>query len=97
MKRQQTYHEKYRKFYNSKEWKNLRAYKFAEAGGLCEKCKNKILIQEGKEVHHIKPIETHWHLRLVYENLILLCSDCHNEKHGRVSPLQKFLNDWESM
>ena len=97
MKNKKNYHERYAEFYNSKEWKQLRAVKFSDAGGLCEECLEKGIVKAGKEVDHIKPIETHWHLRLVYENLRLLCSDCHNNKHDRVSLLQKFLNDWENI
>lgn len=91
------YHEKYAEFYNSKEWKNLRNQKFYDADGLCELCRKKNIIRQGKEVHHIKPIETNWELRLVYKNLILLCPDCHNAQHERISPLQKFLKDWDNI
>lgn len=97
VKKEQNYNDKYQAFYNSKEWKSLRAYKFADAGGLCEKCLQKNIIKAGKEVHHIKPIEKFWEFRLVFENLILLCNDCHNEEHGRESELQKFLKMWEEL
>lgn len=97
MKIKKNYHEKYAEFYNSKEWKELRAFKFADAGGLCEQCLENGIVKIGKEVDHIKPIETHWHLRLVFANLRLLCSDCHNAKHNRMSLLQKFLSDWENV
>lgn len=92
--KKQTYKEKFKNFYNSKEWKTLRAVKFADAGGLCEKCKK---IVSGKEVHHIVPIEKDWNKRLDYNNLILLCSACHNDEHDRVSNLQKFLKEWEKL
>lgn len=88
------YKEKFKNFYNSKAWKDLRAYKFSEANGLCEKCGK---ITSGKDVHHKIPIEKDWNLRLDYNNLILLCKDCHNEQHGRESELQKFLKKWETM
>ena len=93
----QTYNEKFSQFYNSSEWKNLRNQKFYDADGLCEICKKKKIIKQGKEVHHIIPIEKDWSKRLDYDNLILLCSDCHNLQHERISPLQKFLKDWENI
>ena len=93
-KKNKNYKEKFKNFYNSKEWKSLRDYKFAEAGGLCERCKK---ITGGKDVHHIEPIEVNWDRRLDYTNLELLCKDCHNETHGRESPLQKFLKEWEKL
>ena len=91
------YHEKYQDFYNSAEWKALRNYKFAEAYGLCEKCREKGIARVGREVHHKIPISEDWSKRLEIDNLILLCSDCHNAEHLRISPLQEFLRDWENI
>lgn len=92
-----TYDENYMWFYNSTTWKNLRNKKFYDADGLCELCKKNGIIRQGKEVHHIIPIEKDWNKRLDYDNLILLCNDCHNAQHERISPLQKFLKDWEEI
>lgn len=98
MKRNQiNYHEKYAEFYNSAEWKKLRNQKFFDADGLCELCREKGIIRQGKEVHHKIPIEEDWSKRFDYENLILLCPDCHNSQHERNSPFQKFLNDWNNL
>lgn len=98
MEREQTnYHKKYASFYNSKEWIALRNQKFYEADGLCEICKKNGIIKQGKEVHHIEPIEQNWDKRLDYNNLILLCTDCHNSQHERISPLQQFLKDWNNL
>ena len=92
--KQLNYHEKYAEFYNSIAWKNLRNQKFYDANGLCELCKKDGIIKQGKEVHHIIPIEEDWNKRFDYDNLILLCPDCHNAQHERISPLQKFLREW---
>ena len=91
------YHEKYNSFYSSAEWKELRHQKFLDANGMCELCKKNGIKKCGNEVHHIIPIEKDWNKRLDYDNLILLCSDCHNAQHERVSPLQEFLKDWEKI
>ena len=91
------YHEKYNSFYQSNEWQNLRNQKFYDADGLCELCKKNGIIRQGKEVHHIVPIEKDWNKRFDYNNLILLCPDCHNAQHERISPLQEFLKDWEKL
>ena len=91
------YHKKYAEFYNSSEWKNLRNQKFYDADGLCELCKKNGVVTQGEEVHHIIPIEKDWNKRFDYKNLILLCSDCHNAQHERISSLQKFLNDWNNL
>lgn len=102
-KKKLNYHERTAEFYNSIEWKNLRNRKFYDANGICENCYKEVdslgnhKIKQGREVHHIIFIEDNWNKRFDYDNLILLCSDCHNAEHERISPLQKFLKDWESM
>ena len=93
----QTYHEKYNSFYNSKQWHELRNFKWQESNGLCELCLKDGIINEAREIHHIVPIEKDWNKRLDYDNLIALCSDCHNAQHERISPLQKFLNVWDKI
>ena len=88
------YNEKYSTFYNSKEWKILRKNKWESSNGLCEKCLEKGIVKCGIEVHHKIPIGKDWSKRLDYDNLILLCKECHNYSHNRISPLQKFLKIW---
>lgn len=97
MKNKANYHSKYNSFYCSREWQLLRQAKWCQADGLCELCREKGIIRQGKEVHHKIPIEEDWSKRFDYENLILLCPDCHNAQHERISPLQKFLNDWNNL
>lgn len=92
-----TYHEKFDKFYNSKEWKSLRNQKFSDANGLCEMCYKDGIIRQGREVHHKVPIEKNWNKRLDYDNLILLCPEHHQQMHDRDSQLQKFLREWENL
>ena len=84
-------------FYNTREWKRLSEKKYCDADGLCEKCRERGIIREGREVHHIVPLDEDWSRRLDYSNLILLCPDCHNEAHERVSKLQKFERFWEGL
>ena len=93
----ETYNEKYDWFYQTAEWRRLRAEKFTAANGLCERCYKKDRICKGAEVHHKVPIDRNWDLRLDIDNLILLCADCHNLQHGRVSPLQRFNKFWEEV
>lgn len=92
-----SYRERYQDFYNGKEWKELRAWKFAEANGLCEECRENGKIVVGKEVHHLVEISKDWSKRLDPDNLVLLCRDCHNKIHNRQSPLQNFLDFWEEL
>ena len=93
----QNYHEKYNKFYQSQRWRELRGAVFIESNGLCQQCLKKGIVSEGKEVHHIAPIEKSWAKRYDRDNLILLCDECHRIAHERSSPLQEFNKFWEDL
>ena len=74
-----------RAFYMSAPWvKCARAYK-ASKGGLCERCWSKGLIVPGEEVHHkirLTPDNlSNYEISLNWENLELLCKNCHIEEH----------------
>lgn len=97
MNKKENYHSRYSQFYNSKEWHDLRNFKWQESNGLCEKCYNQGIIKASREIHHIVPIEVDWSKRLDYENLIALCPAHHQEMHNRDSMLQKFLREWDSI
>lgn len=81
---------KYTQFYNSKEWRILSAKYTQDKGYKCELC-GKI----ATEVHHRKPIQTDqgWTMRLDYNNLELLCVDCHNKRHNRFRRREKRSDD----
>lgn len=77
-----------RKFYMSWPWiKCSRAYR-KEKGGICERCAKKGLIVPGMEVHHkIKLTPENINdpmVALNWDNLELLCKDCHLMEHERV-------------
>lgn len=97
MKKNENYHSRFSSFYNSPEWRILRQQVFLEANGLCEECLKKKIIMEGKEVHHIVPIDKDWSKRFDRSNLILLCDECHRLAHERSSPLQEFKKMWEQI
>lgn len=75
-------------FYKSSDWmKCAKAYRKQKAG-LCERCMKKGLFVPGEEVHH-KVRLTPENLRdpaiaLNWDNLELLCKDCHLEEHRGV-------------
>jgi len=77
-----------RAFYMSWPWiKCSRAYR-KEKGGICERCAKKGLIVPGMEVHHkIKLTPENINdpmVALNWDNLELLCKDCHLMEHERV-------------
>lgn len=95
--KKQNYNDRFASFYNSKQWRSLRQAKWDAVDGLCELCKKKGIIREAIDIHHIVPIAEDWSKRLDYDNLLALCKDCHNQMHERISPLQKFLEEWDKL
>lgn len=59
-------------------WQKVREMK-ANQNPLCEECLKNGIVKPLNKVHHIKPIETHPELRLVMENLMSLCNECHEQ------------------
>jgi len=74
-----------RRFYCSKAWIRCRQGYAKSVGGLCERCLSKGIYTPGVEVHH-KVKLTPRNVRnpdvaLNWDNLELLCKDCHMEEH----------------
>ena len=74
------------KFYNSIEWKELRKEylndnkrKYFE----CNYCEENVSKNRSLNIDHIRPIKTHWHLRLDKNNLQILCQDCNKFKGSK--------------
>lgn len=87
-----------KKFYNSKRWKHKRIEILDRDHHECQDCvkrlhdavKNSIIlpaderkIRKACEVHHIKELSERPDLALDNDNLISLCVQCHNSRHGR--------------
>lgn len=87
-----------KKFYNSKPWKNKRVKILDRDKHECQDCKKRLedavkyntylspedrKIRRAEEVHHIKKLKEYPELGLDDDNLISLCSTCHNIRHGR--------------
>lgn len=72
-------------FYFSPAWRKCRANYIKSVGGLCEDCLAKGVYTPGVIVHHIKPLTPdNIHDEVVtlgWENLRLVCRDCHAEEH----------------
>lgn len=87
-----------KKFYNSKQWKHKRIEILNRDRYECQDCvkrlqeavKNNIIlpayerkIRPACEVHHIMELSEHPDLALDNDNLVSLCVQCHNIRHGR--------------
>jgi 5-methylcytosine-specific restriction enzyme A len=68
-------------FYNTKAWKDKRAYILKRDGYLCQECKKYGKNVEARLVHHIIEIEEEYSLRLKNSNLVSVCHACHNKQH----------------
>lgn len=73
-------------FYKSKQWQRTRAAYASSVGWLCERCLKRGIIRPGIIVHHKVHIDTEEALNdpsiaLSFDNLELVCRDCHAELH----------------
>ena len=72
-------------FYVSSVWISCRRAYAKSVGGLCERCLAKGLYTPGTQVHHkIRLTPTNINdpsVALNWDNLELLCTDCHQEEH----------------
>ena len=75
-----------KQFYSSPAWKQCRKAYRKSVGGLCERCLANGLYTPGEIVHHkiyITPSNiTRPEIVLDWNNLELLCRDCHALEHG---------------
>lgn len=75
-----------RTFYSSKAWKDCRREYRKSVGGLCERCLARGLIVPGEIVHHkvhLSPANiTDPSVALSWDNLELVCRECHEAIHN---------------
>lgn len=72
-------------FYKSTKWKAKRTNILKRDTYLCQECKRYGKTTGATTVHHIKPLEFNYELRLDSNNLISLCSKCHDKMHDRTN------------
>lgn len=63
-------------FYNSRAWKDLKAYCYERDKGRCQKC-DKFVFGKEAQHHHKIPVRKRPDLRLNADNIITLCPKCH--------------------
>ncbi|MDR2057648.1 MAG: HNH endonuclease [Dysgonamonadaceae bacterium] len=79
----------YIKLINTARWRRLRIKKL-QAQPLCGCCKGKDKITPATEVHHVTPVESVTTIEQMeilmfdYNNLMSVCSECHNEIHAEM-------------
>lgn len=74
-----------RSFYSSKMWQDCRNEYAKSAQHLCENCLRQGIYKPGEIVHHkieISPMNINRpEITLNFQNLELLCRDCHRKQH----------------
>lgn len=77
-----------KEFYCSLAWKNTRRAYAKSRGGLCERCLAKGIYRAGEIVHHkvyLSPENINDPaVSLNWDNLELLCRDCHGAEHEKI-------------
>lgn len=72
--------------YNRKAWQECRAAYAKSKGGLCERCLARGIYKAGEIVHHKVHLSPDnigdASISLSWDNLELLCRDCHAVEHG---------------
>ena len=75
-------------FYHSKAWKDTREAYFNAQHGLCERCARAGKLTRGEIVHHIQHLSPQNiddpRITLNFNNLMLVCRDCHALEHGEI-------------
>ena len=78
----------FKPFYKRKAWKDVRAFVWDRAHGLCERCLENGKVVPAEIVHHRIPLNasnvSDPDISLNPERLIALCKECHEEEHRRI-------------
>lgn len=77
-------------FYKTQQWRKCRDAFAASKSWLCERCLKKGLIVPGEIVHHVIELTpdniNDQRITLGWNNLQLLCRECHAEVHSKEGP-----------
>lgn len=84
-----------RQFYSSKAWQDCRNEYAKRRHYLCENCLRKGIYRPGEIVHHkieLDPINIeNPEVALNFDNLELLCRECHAEEHTEKSKGRRYV------
>lgn len=74
-----------KEFYKSTKWKAKRERILKRDEYICRECKRYGRTTGATTVHHVYPLEQRPELKLNTNNLISLCSKCHDKMHDRTN------------
>jgi 5-methylcytosine-specific restriction endonuclease McrA len=73
------------KDYKDTRWRAKRQKILRRDEYRCQECKRYGKTSKAEQVHHINPFELYPVLALVSENLVSLCTKCHDKMHDRTN------------
>ena len=86
-----------KQFYSSKTWQDCRNEYAKKAHYLCENCLRKGIYKPGVIVHHVEELTPlnieNPEISLSFDNLELLCRDCHAQEHGAHKSRRYFFDE----
>ena len=84
-----------KEFYKTTKWKGKRERILKRDEYRCRECKRYGKSVAASTVHHVIPLEQQLELKYSSNNLISLCSKCHDKMHDRVNnKLTKAGEEW---
>ena len=82
-------------FYKTAAWKDCREAYGRSVGWLCEDCLARGIYRPGQIVHHMIELDptniTNPEILLSFDNLRLVCRDCHAERHKKVNKGRRYV------
>ncbi|WP_124058449.1 HNH endonuclease [Vaginisenegalia massiliensis] len=83
------------KFYQSKQWRQVRQERMKIDNNECQLCKHEGRYHKAEMVHHIVHVKDNPLLALSMSNLLSLCNHCHNLEHPEklLKQKPKFTNE----
>ncbi|WP_422802063.1 HNH endonuclease [Staphylococcus xylosus] len=75
--------KKTKDLYKGKDWSNLRVMALDRDNHLCQMCIRKGVFTQADLVHHIIYVKSDFSKALDLDNLMCVCSKCHNKIHSR--------------
>ena len=80
-------------FYHTSKWQNKRKQIMRRDHNQCMMCRDKGRFTRASTVHHLKHLRDYPELALTDDNLISLCSGCHEEVHPEKHKAKGFTNE----
>lgn len=77
------------RFYQSRQWRQVRAKRLALDNFECQLCKVDGKYHKAETVHHIEHVKDRPTRALDITNLVSLCKRCHNKEHPEKLILEK--------